>query len=893
MAESIKETGDTDYFGNELGPNVFKTYLIRCLRYWYLFVFFMALCLIGGYFFLSKSPEVYLTSATILVKESEKNLSSAEKDILAELSQVNGNNHVENEIVQLKSKPLFRKVIEQLNLTISYTSKDGLKPVDLYKKSPVNVIFKNVPYFKDNVSLIVHIKNDKYFSINEDTRLFKWGQSIRGTWGICKVEKVGASPYTDIYIQFHNIEELIDSMKARFSVKNSFEKSTALELNFEDTSRQRGEDVLSNLFNAHVEAFIFDKNQEADNTIKFIQERLRLLTDELKLVEKNVEDYKRSNGITDISTESELFLERIKENDAQRNEVQTQIKILNTIAKYMKNPGEEDMSSATYVLADPLLQSLLVKYGELNLQRKKAQVTISDSNPIITTIDSQLQTTRKSILQTVQSIQSSLALTKENLTATNEQLMAGIRSIPQKERQYVEIKRQQIIKENLYLYLLQKREEMALASASTVSDNRLIDPPYSSPIPISPKKASTWLGSILAGFLLPFILVNIILFFNDKVQSRKEVEQLAQVPIIGEIGHVKMERSVLREKAIIPTHNSVAEQIRALRTNLSYLADGKARIILITSSMSREGKSLVSINLAKTLSDVGKKVIVVGLDLRKPTLHILLGLNNQKGVSGYLIEQLEIEQMIQSAGEHKNFDIITSGPLTPNPSELLSNGRLNLLFNDLRRKYDYILLDTAPYGLVTDTSIIAPYCDATLFLVRFNYTTRQQVSRIRELHYQQRLPNIGIVLNDVPVHNFYEPYGQYGQYGDYEAKEKGHTFSKKWLQKIKDSEWPRASTPKKLSTATSLEANKESVTLITKDVILAEGMIVEGVVERIVPFGAYVKLENNKSGLIHLAHLADYYVKDPLEIVQIGQQVSVRVLEIDDSRKKIALSMKV
>lgn len=459
------------------------------------------------------------------------------------------------------------------------------------------------------------------------------------------------------------------------------------------------------------------------------------------------------------------------------NEVNTKISILESVDNYIQNANEGAVAPATYMVDDPVLVSLLTKFNDLQLQRERYARTTTAKNPLLETIDTQLAGTRQSIRENVQNLKRGMAVTKKNLEDINTRFSAGLRSIPKKEREFVGIKRQQSIKEELYLYLLQKREETALAYASTVTDSRLIDAPIATYEPIKPKKALIWAGAGAIGLILPILLINILFLLNNTVQKREDIEKVTHSSILGEIGQMKpLAGNQTGEENIIKmtSRSAVAEQFRALRTNLQYLGDGTCRVLMFTSSIGGEGKSFVSINLAASLAYSDKRVLLIGLDLRKPTLHERLMVPNKFGASNCLIGQGHYEDFIQTTGVHPKFDVLTSGPIPPNPSELLSNGRLPRLLEELRTKYDYILIDSPPYGLVTDSALIAEHVDATLYIVRFNYTLLDHLRRIGDLQKARRFSNLAVIFNGV---NYGMGYGYgygYGGYGyGYYAEEEG------------------------------------------------------------------------------------------------------------------------
>jgi len=751
--------------GEEEDFNLYD-YVSRYFKYWYLFPFFLVLSLTAAFYYLHITSPTYVTKTTILIKDQQKGLGKNSGDVLDELSQIGGNKLVENETEVIRSQPLMEQVIKNLKLDLSYSAKDGLKTINLYKKSPVVVKPEIITEEGLLDPLVIHVKSNNRFTFNSESKEFEFGQKVQNKWGVFSVVKGVESPYKEVDIRFYDQARLVENMLSKLTILQPNTKSTVLELSYEDVSKERGKDVLNSLLDAYVQTSLMDKNTEASNTLKFIETRLGLITGELGDVEKDVETYKTSKGLTDISAESQIFLQNIKENDAKLNEVNTQIKILESVDNYIESSASGNVTAApaTYMINDPVLVSLLNKFNELDLQRERYARTTQANNPLLETFNTQLAQTRQAIKDNVQNLRRGMVVTKENLEGINTRFSTGLRSIPQKEREFVGIKRQQTIKENLYLYLLQKREETALGYASTVTDSRLINPPVTSVIPLKPKRATIWLGAGAAGIIIPILLINLIFMLNNTVQSREEIEKQTNLTVIGEIGQMKVEGGVTESIIKVTSRSAVAEQFRALRTNLKYLGDGSCRTLMFTSSVGGEGKSFISINLAASLAYYGKKVILVGMDLRKPSLHDRLQVSNKAGVSNYMIGQADVNDLIQSTGVHPKFDVLVSGPLPPNPSELLGNGRLAQLLTELRLQYDYILIDSPPYGLVTDAALIGEYVDATLYVVRHNYTVLGHLRRIADLRKGKRFANLTIIYNGV---NYGAGYGYGYGYGGY------------------------------------------------------------------------------------------------------------------------------
>lgn len=754
------EDVEDEYFKANRSKLDFQSFLRRCLRYWFLFPIFLSISLIVAFLYLQITLPIFLTQSSILIKDEKKGMMDAQGSILEEMAQFGGNKLVENEIEILKSESLMAQVAKELSLDVAFYAKDGLKTIDLYRQSPVILKPEIISEYALENPMHIHVVDSLHYKINDEEKTYTFGQKFRNPWGLFSIEAGTPSEYTDIEVRFANLPVLTASMRERLTISLTNLKSTVLTLTYEDPSKQRGRDVLNKLLDVYVQSSLSDKNSEASNTLKFIESRLGLITGELGEVEQNVETYKTSKGLTDISSESQLFLQSIKENDAKLSEINTQISILESVDNYIKNSGDGSPAPATYMINDPILVSLLTKYTDLNLQREKYARTTQSNNPLLETINTQLAQTRQAIRENVQNLRRGMDVTKQNLESINTRFSAGLRSIPQKEREYVSIKRQQTIKEGLYLYLLQKREETALAYASTITDSRLIDAPSASINSIKPKKLLIWSGAMIAGLIIPVLLINLIFLLNNTIQTKEDIEKVGGISILGEIGVLKVDPG---QNAIvtITSRSAVAEQFRALRTNLQYLGDGSCRTLMFTSSIGGEGKSFVSVNLAASLAFSDKRVILIGLDLRKPTLHERLNIANNKGATNYLIGHSDISSLIQSTGVHPKLDVITSGPIPPNPSELLSNGRLPLLLKELREQYDYILIDSPPYGLVTDASIISEHVDATLYLVRFNYTLIDHLWRISDLNRTKRFANLSVIFNGV---NYGAGYG-YGGYG--------------------------------------------------------------------------------------------------------------------------------
>ncbi|WP_338875987.1 polysaccharide biosynthesis tyrosine autokinase [Spirosoma sp. SC4-14] len=536
-------------------------------------------------------------------------------------------------------------------------------------------------------------------------------------------------------------------------------------MSLEETVPDKGEAILNQLISEYNKEAIVDKNKEANNTLNFIEDRLALISGELSTVEKEVELYKSTQGITDLSTQAQTFLTTVKENDTQLNEANMQLAALKDIERYLQaKSNEKGIAPATLGFSDPVLTGLLTKMAELELKREEVSRTMSPNNPLIQSLDSQLKTMKSSINENVQTIRQQLTSNRNQLTANNRRLEGMIRTVPGKERALLNITRQQAIKNGLYTYLLQKREETALSAASVVSDSRTVDPARTSSKPVKPVKLMIFALFGAIGLLIPIGFVSAKDALNNRVSRRSDVEEATQIPILGEV--VKSNQA---DKLIFkPRLQSViGEQIRAIRTNLQFLRSStqQSQVLLFTSSVSGEGKSFVSLNLGASLALVGRTTVILEMDMRKPKLHQSLHMENKAGLSNYLIGEVGLDEIIQPVSGHDNYFIITAGPLPPNPSELLSSPHLSQLLDELKAKFDYVIIDSPPVGLVTDAQLIAPYADATLYMVRHDHTPRNYLKMVDTLYKEQRFPKLSIILNGVGEgESYYYNYG--GYYGE-------------------------------------------------------------------------------------------------------------------------------
>ena len=764
---------NTDFLGEEETPFNLRLFFLKYLRFWYWFLLSLVVAIGGAYVYLRYATPIYQVSAVLLIKKQDKGAQA--DDILKAIESTQGDKIVENEIELLKSRTLIQRVVDDLNLSVSYFKQGEIRAdEEIYGTSPIWIYpGKLTPIAYQQPAYIAILNKQQYELQDKEGKSkgrFAFSQNVNNEYGTFRVF-MNDSLYTNkdklIKVVFAHRESVAERLKSAIKVELLNQKSTVLKLTLEDAVPAKGRAILGKLLEAYTYSALTDKNREATNTLQFIDERLRLITGELGDVEKNVENYKSAQGITDLSAEGNLFLEAVKDNDAKQNDVGIQLKILDGVDAYLKS-SQSGIAPATLSVTDPVLIELLTKLNELETQQEKNSRSMQPDNPFVQTLNSQIANTKSAIRENIANQRNNLIVTRTSLQQINKRFESSIRTIPRKEREFVNIKRQQGIKESLYLLLLQKKEETAISYASTVTDSRIVDDPYSPPNPVKPNRQNIYLIAFFAGLLIPIGIVSVRELLNDKVQSKKEIESQTGLSVFGEI--MKKPKDIKDNIIDIKGSSHIAEQFKILRANLQYAAGGigvnDGHVILITSSISGEGKSFVSINLASSLALLDKRVVVIELDLRKPKIASYLGVTNgrSRGVSNYLIGQSDVGDLITPTSLSPNMFLIPSGPIPPNPSELLSNGRIKTLLTALRNQFDYIIVDTPPVSLVADAPLLGAYVDTAFYLIRYGYTPKSYLSFLASLNESQKFKSLNVIFNGIDYRNS-QDYGYGYGYG--------------------------------------------------------------------------------------------------------------------------------
>lgn len=724
---------------------IVQTAIMRYLKQWKWFVLSVLVSLGLAFGYAYRVSPVYKIQASVLIKDEKKGVT--DQAVLKEQPTFVSSKVVENEIEILHSYRLMSKVVSDLNLAVRYLQKDGLRNVDLYDKSPIRVVVEKPTdaLYQDKV-LLSFLSGQ---TVEIEGVSYPLNQSIETPFGQLKIILTRpVTPGTEISVQATPTAYVINNYLNSLTIEPTNKASTVVVLTLEDAVSGRGEAVLNKLIEEYNKSVVTDKNRLAQNALKFLDDRLLILSQELTEAEKGVESFKKTEGITDLNAQAQAFLQQVQQNDAQLNEVTIQLGALQDVERYVgARTNQRGIAPATLGLNDPLLLNLVTKLNDLELQRDQLIRTTPEENPLLETLDGQIKATKNNLNDNIQNIKQTLQFTRNSLASNNRRTEGQIRTVPGKERTLLDITRQQAIKNNLYTYLLQKREETALSYAAGVSENLLVDVAHSSPDPIKPKKMLIFLIFGLAGLCIPMGIMVLRDLTNNRVAQRSAVENGTQVPIIGEIV-----RSKDKEPLVVKPRgqSQITEQFRMLRTDVQHLrvSQQMAQVILVTSSVSGEGKSFISLNLGASLALTNQPTVLLEMDLRKPRLHKTLSAANRPGISDYLTGNATMDDVLQPVANYNyQYWVLTAGSPVTDPAELLAQAGLGQLFQELRRRFAYIIIDSPPINFFTDAKLLAYCADTTLLAVRRGVTPNAQLSTFDRLLRERRFPNPHIVLN--------------------------------------------------------------------------------------------------------------------------------------------------
>lgn len=775
-----------------------KELLFKYLIHWPWFVGTVVACLIAAWVYLYMSTPVYTISATVLIKDDKKGGSAGMLSGLESLGldgMVSSSQNIDNEIEVLHSKTIAKEVVEDLGLYISYTDEDEFPSRNIYKTSPVQVsltpqeadlleepmIVEMTLQPQGSIDVNVKIGDDEYQKHFE--KLPAVFPTERGTLAFFL-------PPDSVLSSKRTLEETTDSEKTTRNITATINKPLAVakgyckNMTIEPTSKttsvavislknsnvQRGKDFINKLLEMYNINTNNDKNEVAQKTAEFINERISIISKELGSTEKDLESFKRGAGITDLTSDAQIALTGSAEYEKKRVENQTQINLLQDLQKYMQNEGYEVLPS-NIGLQDVNLAAAINRYNEVLVERKRLLRTSTENNPTIINLDTSISAMKENVQVSLDRVLRGLFITKADLDREANRYSRRISEAPGQEREFVSIARQQEIKAGLYLMLLQKREENAITLAATANNAKIIDDAIADEAPVSPKGKMIYLIALVLGVGIPVGVIYLLELTKFKIEGRSDVEKLTSVPIVGDIPLTDEKQGAI---AVFENQNNLmSETFRNIRTNLQFMLENDKKVILVTSTVSGEGKSFISANLAISLSLLGKKVVIVGLDIRKPGLNKVFNIpKKEQGITQYLANpEKNLMDLVQLSDVSKNLYILPGGTVPPNPTELLARDGLDKAIETLKKNFEYVILDTAPVGMVTDTLLIGRVADLSVYVCRADYTHKNEYTLINELAENNKLPNLCTVINGLDLkkrkYGYYYGYGKYGKYYGY------------------------------------------------------------------------------------------------------------------------------
>ncbi|MDR1678303.1 MAG: polysaccharide biosynthesis tyrosine autokinase [Prevotellaceae bacterium] len=760
-----------------------KKLIRQYLPYWKLICLTALVFVAIACAYIACTNKQYTIGTSVLIKDEEQGV--GDFSVLSNLGLGNGKNNVSNEIEVFKSADLIKTAIIFTKYNVEFRAADKLQKPILYP-APFFVEIKNIDL--DTLHKAIEIKitkeeNNSYsFTAEcEDTHyqsitVSSFPATLRYPFGTVVLQPV--LPLAEIpdklALSIYNPEKMAVNYSKTFNIVPATKTSSVLNISFIDENTERGKDFLNSFVDLYNKQAVDDKNQITINTSSFIDERLKSLTGELSNVEKDVETFKTRNKITDISSEAQLFISQSGHNESKLYEVETQLNIIQFVEQFINDNQNRDRLIPNLGITDPGLAELINRYNEMSLDKERIQRASTASNPVLENKVNQLETMRQGIKSNIVNVRKTLAIAKKDLGLESTQTVGKIQQIPRIEREFLEIKRQQQIKESLYLFLLQKREESSLALAATSPKAKVVSYARADADPVSPKTGIILVAAFLLGLLLPIGIIYLKNLLTFEISSSEELTELSKAPVLGELSTNKT------NKRIVVTANdnsSDTELFRLLRNNLQFILGSEdKKVITVTSTMSNEGKSFVSANLAYTFALIDKKVLLVGLDIRNPSVANYLDIKAQHGITSYLAMGHPLDELIVKAPNSDNLDVLPGGIIPPNPNELLGKPELDKLFEKLRKRYDYIIVDTAPVGIVSDTFLVNRVSDLTLYVVREKQSDKDSVQFINELYENKKLSDIYLVLNDSSVkkNRGYRAGYHYGYYSKEEdVKRKG------------------------------------------------------------------------------------------------------------------------
>jgi capsular exopolysaccharide synthesis family protein len=775
----------------------------KVFNYWYIYVLCMAMALIVANYYLWYATPIYTSSTSVLLGIEEKKYGA--QDLLASLGSIDNSGGIESQIQIIKSRNIISRTIQNLDFKYSYFLEGDIKTSELYKNCPFELItdsLSNNHFPALTIKVISHsqyeisYENPKNGSV--ESKIAQFNTPLVSDIGTIEL-RLREPKFLKIYknsineknlykVYFNSSESLVRSYSSRLNI-TQIKGTRMLLISVDDAVPQKGCDFLNKLTEVYLAYGVEQKNEDTENSLRFIDEQLDIITNELVKSENELEKYKTEKGLVNLNSISTITLEDASRIENELSQIEIKQSFLKYLEDYIRKGKEIKYLSPAYVeVTEPILQSLITSLSVLQADRENALKLTTADNPLIQNKNIQIENTKAEILEKIKSIRDAGLVTKLETYNHLQKIRSKLQELPKAEKDLSSIERQASITENLYTYLLQKRAETAIILASTISDSKVIDNARTALSPIKPERGITFTFAVLLGLFIPATIVYFREVLDDRIKSRKVLEKSSPIPVLGIIGFTATENNIVVN---LKPHSQITEAFRSIRSNLQYFHGSKSNnIILITSSISAEGKSFCAINLAAILASGGKKVIMLGCDLRKPQQPANFKLSSATGLSNYLIGSATLDEVIQHSDE-LGMDLILSGPKPPNPSEILLNDKMNQLIGILKQQYDYVIIDSPPIGLISDGLELSRFADVTIYIVRQNFTRKHHLDFVNKIYLDGKIKNLCVIFNGVKIGTAAYGYGYgygyaygygYGYgYGYYEEDNK----DKNIFQKIK------------------------------------------------------------------------------------------------------------
>lgn len=764
--QSEKESSET--------PFDLKEILTLYTRYWKWFVLSTILFVgIGALVYMSISKQ-FDTNTTIIIKEEGGKSANSALGNLEALGLLSTTNNVDNEIAMFAAPNLIRQVVDSLNLAVSYHRQGFFRDTEVYNQCPYIVDFEETTpnSLRGSIKLAIHpseadkdkVNIEGTYQILKQTTELQGGDyqlpcaiNLPNEKGRIIVRKREVAPQQqaefefsandDYLVTIESMRDVVENIAKQLTVQATTRFSSVLTISVRMGNKQKGEDFLSTLVKCYNRNNVSENAEISLNTTRFVNERLLDISRELKDIEGRVVDYKRQEGITDVGAETKVFLQQNADIEQKRIEAETQLKLIELIDSYVSKSENQNRLIPNIGIEDKGLAGVIAEYNNQLLAYERIERSTSEDNPTRERAVATLKNTRQSIQSAILNLKRAATLNKQELTTRFNNLTAQKRSIPQQEYALTEILRQQQVIQAIYIFLMQTREQSSVTLAATSDKARVISDPISSRFAVSPNRNIILLIFLVLGIVIPMIVIYLKELLRENISGRDELERLSKPDIIGEVVKISNGNKLLIQKN---DDSTLSELIRALRNNVQFLANGiDKKVVLITSTVPNEGKSFITENLAISFAQSGKRILLLGMDIRNPQLAKDMQFPSGKGVTTYLSTGEDWKNFITRLPEYPNLDILQAGIIPPNPNELLLSPRVRELFDEARTMYDYILVDSAPVGVISDTFLIANNIDTTVYVTREKTTPRKAITFINKLWSEQRLPGINLVLNGI------------------------------------------------------------------------------------------------------------------------------------------------